>query len=214
MRLSRSAKRLSVSIFNWFFVLLANLFLLVPIYLFCSKLGEVRIGGQEAKPEFSRFSWYSMLMSAGMGIGLMFWGVAEPVYHSQGPLPMFGGESASAAESLAVTYFHWGFHGWGVYALISLALAFFAFNRGLPLSLRSVFYPVFKDKVFGWIGDFIDIAAVISCLFGLATSLGFGAQQINAGLTHLFGLPQSSAVQVSVILVITLIATFFSGFRN
>ena len=192
--------------FNWFFILSANLFLFIPIYLFFSKLGEVRIGGPEAKPEFSRFSWYSMLISAGMGIGLMFWSVGEPMYHTQGKLPMLEGTS-SASSAMAVTFFHWGFHPWGIYALISLALAFFAYNRGLPLSLRSVFYPIFKDRVFGWIGDLIDILAVISCLFGLATSLGFGAQQINAGLTHLFGLPQSATVQVVVILIITLIAT-------
>jgi choline/carnitine/betaine transport len=119
---------------------------------------------------------------------------------------MFG-EKATLASALGITFYHWGFHPWGIYALISLALAFFAYNRGLPLSLRSVFYPIFKDKVFGILGDIIDILAVISCLFGLATSLGFGAQQINAGLNYLFGIPQSTTVQVLLICIITGIAT-------
>ncbi|GLI57132.1 BCCT family transporter [Propionigenium maris DSM 9537] len=191
--------------FNWFFILSANFFLVFPIYLMCSKLGEIRLGGPEAKPEFSNFSWYSMLMGAGMGIGLLFFGVAEPIFHANSVLPMTGGSSPT--EALAITFLHWGFHGWGIYALIALALAFFAYNRGLPLSLRSVFYPIFKDKVFGKIGDIIDISAVISCLFGLAISLGLGAQQINAGLNYLFGVPQSTNIQVGIIIIITLIAT-------
>lgn len=191
--------------FNWFFILSANLFLLFPIYLMFSKFGEIRLGGPEAKPEFSNFAWYSMLISAGMGIGLVFFSVGEPIFHANSILPMTGGSSPT--QALGITFYHWGFHAWGIYSLIALALAFFAYNRGLPLSLRSVFYPIFKDKVFGKIGDVIDITAVISCLFGLATSLGFGAQQINAGLNYLFGVPQSTNVQVLIIVIITAIAT-------
>ncbi|WP_319370091.1 BCCT family transporter [uncultured Ilyobacter sp.] len=191
--------------FNWFFILSTNLFLIFPIYLMFSKFGEITLGGPEAKPEFSNFAWYSMLLSAGMGIGLMFWSVGEPLYHASSVLPMTG--TTSTEEALGVTFYHWGFHPWGVYCLIALSLAFFAYNRGLPLSLRSVFYPILKDKVFGWMGDVIDIAAVISCLFGLATSLGFGAQQINAGLNYLFGVPQSTKIQVLIIIIITFIAT-------
>ncbi len=191
--------------FNWFFIFSANLFLLFPVYLMFSKFGEIKLGGPEAKPEFSNFAWYSMLISAGMGIGLMFWSVGEPLYHANTVLPLTGGTSNS--EALGMTFYHWGFHPWGIYSLIALALAFFAYNRGLPLSLRSVFYPIFKDRVFGWVGDIIDISAVISCLFGLATSLGFGAQQINAGLNYLFGVPKSAGIQVTIIVVITCIAT-------
>lgn len=191
--------------FNWFFIFSANLFLMFPIYLMFSKFGEIKLGGPEAKPEFSNFAWYSMLISAGMGIGLMFWSVGEPLYHANTILPLTG--STSQSQALGMTFYHWGFHPWGVYSLIALALAFFAYNRGLPLSLRSVFYPIFKDKVFGWVGDIIDISAVISCLFGLATSLGFGAQQINAGLNYLFGVPKSAVIQVTIIVVITCIAT-------
>ncbi len=191
--------------FNWFFIFSANLFLLFPVYLMFSKFGEIKLGGPEAKPEFSNFAWYSMLISAGMGIGLMFWSVGEPLYHANTVLPLTGGTSNS--EALGMTFYHWGFHPWGIYSLIALALAFFAYNRGLPLSLRSVFYPIFKDRVFGWVGDIIDISAVISCLFGLATSLGFGAQQINAGLNYLFGVPKSAGIQVTIIVAITCIAT-------
>ena len=191
--------------FNWFFIFSANLFLMFPIYLMFSKFGEIKLGGPEAKPEFSNFAWYSMLISAGMGIGLMFWSVGEPLYHANTVLPLTG--TTSKSQALGMTFYHWGFHPWGVYSLIALALAFFAYNRGLPLSLRSVFYPIFKDRVFGWVGDIIDISAVISCLFGLATSLGFGAQQINAGLNYLFGVPKSAIIQVTIIVVITCIAT-------
>ncbi|UUV18342.1 BCCT family transporter [Fusobacteria bacterium ZRK30] len=190
---------------NWFFIISANIFLVFPIYLMFSKLGEVRLGGPKAKPEYTNFGWYSMLISAGMGIGLMFWSVGEPLYHATGKMPITDGNSIG--EALGVTFYHWGFHPWGIYALVALSLAFFAYNRGLPLSLRSVFYPIFKDRVFGWIGDIIDITAVISCLFGLATSLGFGSQQINAGLNFLFGVPQSPKIQVLIIVIITFIAT-------
>ncbi len=191
--------------FNWFFILSANLFLIFPVYLMFSKFGEIKLGGPEAKPDFSNFAWYSMLISAGMGIGLMFWSVGEPLYHANNPIPIT--EGTSTAVALGITFYHWGFHPWGIYSLIALALAFFAYNRGLPLSLRSIFYPILEDRVFGWIGDIIDITAVISCLFGLATSLGFGAQQINAGLNYLFGVPQDTKIQVGIIIVITLIAT-------
>lgn len=190
---------------NWFFVISVNIFLLFPIFLMISKFGEIRLGGPKAKPEYSNFAWYSMLISAGMGIGLVFFGVAEPLFHANTILPH--NNSTSQVQALATTFLHWGLHPWGIYSLISLALAFFAYNRGLPLSLRSVFYPILKDRVFGKIGDIIDITAVISCLFGLATSLGYGAQQINSGLNYLFGIPQGTKIQVFIIVIITLIAT-------
>ena len=204
-RMLSSTQNFITNNLNWFFILSANLFLFFPIYLMISKFGEIRLGGPEAKPEFSNFSWYSMLFSAGMGIGLIFFSVAEPIFHANSTLPMTG--STSPTQALGTTFYHWGFHAWGIYALVSLALAFFAYNRGLPLSLRSVFYPILKDKVFGKAGDIIDISAVIACLFGLATSLGFGAQQINAGLNYLFGIPISTEVQVITIAIITFIAT-------
>ncbi len=201
-----SVKSAIVGNFDWLFILSSNFFIGVSLFIAFSKLGKVRIGGVNARPEFSNFAWYSMLLSAGMGIGLMFWAVGEPLYHSEFLPPIFSSQEAMT-QSLATTFFHWGFHPWGIYALISLALAFFAYNKKLPLSLRSVFYPLLKDKIFGFWGDLIDILAVVACLFGLATSLGLGVQQINSGLTYLFGIESSVTMQVMLIAVITGIAT-------
>ncbi|MFW6390039.1 MAG: BCCT family transporter [Halanaerobiales bacterium] len=195
-----------VSNFDWLFILSSSLFIFISLYLAFSRLGSVRIGGLEAEPEFSNFAWYSMLISAGMGIGLMFWAVGEPLYHAEYMPPIFT-DPNTVNQALATTFFHWGFHPWGIYALISLALAFFAYNKGLPLSLRSVFYPVLKEKIFGLWGDAIDILAVVACLFGLATSLGLGVQQINSGLNYLFGINISVMTQVFLIIAITAIAT-------
>ncbi|MFK4785032.1 BCCT family transporter [Fusobacterium sp. MFO224] len=191
---------------DWLFIITSNIFILVCLIFAFSKLGKVRIGGVNAKPEFSNFAWYSMLISAGMGIGLMFWSVGEPLYHQQITPPIYS-DPNSLTQSLATTFFHWGVHPWGIYALISLALAFFAYNKKLPLSLRSVFYPLLKNKIFGFWGDLIDILAVVSCLFGLATSLGLGVQQINSGLNYVFGIEVSVFIQVILIAIITAIAT-------
>ncbi|OWZ82822.1 BCCT family transporter [Natranaerobius trueperi] len=196
-----------VTRFDWVFIMSSNLFIILCLYLAFSKLGNVRIGGLNSEPEFSNFAWYSMLISAGMGIGLMFWAVGEPLTHFITEPPIFGGAEADAA-AMATTFFHWGLHPWAIYALMALALAFFAFNRNLPLSLRSVFYPLFKEKVYGTLGDVIDTFAVISTLFGLATSLGLGTKQINSGLNYMLGIENSVGVQVALIAVITLFATF------
>lgn len=195
-----------VNNFDWLFLLSTNLFILVSLGFAFSKLGKIRLGGVGTKPEFDDFSWYSMLISAGMGIGLMFWSVGEPLYHKNIAPPIFQ-SSDSTTQALATTFFHWGVHPWGIYALLSLALAFFAYNKKLPLSLRSVFYPILKDKIFGIWGDIIDILAVVSCLFGLATSLGLGVQQINSGLNYLFGVAINIPTQVGLIVFISLIAT-------
>ncbi|TCT16094.1 choline/glycine/proline betaine transport protein/BCCT family betaine/carnitine transporter [Natranaerovirga pectinivora] len=192
--------------FDWVFILSSNFFIIVCIFLAFSKLGTVRLGGTDSETEFSNFGWYSMLISAGMGIGLMFWSVGEPLYHASQTPPIFASSNATHA-AMATTFFHWGLHPWGIYALISLALAFFTYNRKLPLSFRSVFYPLFKDKVFGRLGDVIDTIAVLATLFGLATSLGLGVQQINSGLNFLIGIPFNVTMQVILIVVITFIAT-------
>ncbi|MGF7060215.1 BCCT family transporter [Brassicibacter mesophilus] len=205
-RVFDSIKNTIVSKGDWVFILSSNFFLIACLYLAFSKLGKIRIGGAKAKPEFSNFAWYSMLMSAGMGIGLLFWSVGEPLYHMQNKPPIFS-DISKANSALATTFFHWGLHPWATYAVIGLALAFFAYNKKLPLSLRSVFYPILKDKVFGIAGDIIDILAVVACLFGLATSLGLGVQQINSGLSYLFGIDFNVNIQVVLITIITLIAT-------
>lgn len=196
--------------FGWLYIAAANIFVIAMALFAFSRYGKIRIGGPDAKPEFGDLAWYSMLISAGMGIGLMFWSVAEPVFHFNDPSPMFGAEAgtAEAAQSaFAVTYFHWGLHPWGIYALVSLGLAFFAYNRGLPLTIRSVFYPILGDRIYGWWGNVIDILSVLATLFGLATSLGFGVNQVAAGLNFLFGLPTATWFQVLLIAIITGFAT-------
>ncbi len=192
--------------FDWLFILITNFFILLAIFLAFSRLGRVRLGGMQSKPEFSNFAWYSMLLSAGMGIGLMFWAVGEPLNHFNTPGPIYEGASSSV-QAMSQTFLHWGLHPWAIYAVMGLSLAFFAYNKKLPLSLRSIFYPVFKDRVFGRLGDVIDLIAVLATLFGLATSLGLGVQQINSGLGHLIGIPVAPWVQVVLIAVITAIAT-------
>ncbi len=200
---------------GWFFILCVNIFLVFCFYLAFSKYGRIRLGGQDARPEFSTSAWFAMLFSAGMGIGILFWSVAEPVSHFMTPPESVLGDidpndipnRTRAAEAMGLTYLHWGMHAWGIYALVGLALAFFAYSRKLPLSLRSVFYPLLGDRIYGWIGDVIDTVAVIATLFGLATSLGFGVSQVAAGLTHVFGIPDSIWLEVGLIMGITGVAT-------
>lgn len=193
--------------FGWFFILLTNLFIVFLVYLAISKLGTLKLGKRDEKPEFSTMAWFSMLFSAGMGIGIIFWSVAEPMYHYLSPPTGEGGTPEAAEQAMSFTFLHWGLHAWGIYALVGLALAFFAFNQKLPLSIRSVFYPVVGDRIYGPIGNIIDTLAVISTLFGLATSLGLGVQQISAGLEALGVLPDNIYVQVGLIILITMAAT-------
>ncbi|NJB86758.1 choline/glycine/proline betaine transport protein [Lewinella marina] len=191
-----------------FFVLLVNLFLFFTLYLAFSRFGKIRLGGKNAEPEFSTLAWFAMLFSAGMGIGILFWSVAEPIYHFQSP-PISGvGETREAAiEAMGFTYLHWGLHAWGIYALVGMALAFFSYNRKLPLTIRSVFYPILGKRIYGWPGNLIDVLAVVATLFGLATSLGLGVKQVNAGLNYLFGITDSPLTQVILIGIITVMAT-------
>ncbi len=194
---------------GWFFILLVNALLFFAIYLGFGKFGSIRLGGKDAKPDFSLGGWFAMLFSAGMGIGLLFWSVAEPIFHFQGN--PFLSDSASkveaAKQAMSVTFLHWGVHAWALYAVVGVALAFFTFNKGLPLTIRSIFHPILGNKIHGPIGDSIDIISVIATLFGLATSLGLGVQQVNAGLTYLFGIETSVTTQVILIVIITFFAT-------
>ena len=193
--------------FGWFLVLCVNTYLFLMVFLAFSRYGSIRLGGKNAVPDFSRLSWFAMLFSAGMGIGILFWSVAEPLYHFMDP-PYGSGDPADAARiAMKTTFLHWGLHPWGVYALVGMALAFFTFNRKLPLAVRSIFYPLLGKRVHGFWGDVIDVLAVLSTLFGLATSLGFGVQQVNAGLNYLFGIPDSVRMQVLLVAIITLGAT-------
>src|SRR6056297_823137 len=193
--------------FGWFLVISVNLYLFAMLFIAFSKYGDIRLGGKNAVPDFSRLSWFSMLFSAGMGIGILFWSVAEPIHHFMEP-PYGGGSAIETAKiAMKMTFLHWGLHPWGIYALVGMALAFFAFNRKLPLAIRSIFYPLLGDRVHGLWGDVIDVLAVLSTLFGLATSLGFGVQQVNAGLNHLFGVPDNTTIQVLLVAIITFAAT-------
>jgi choline/glycine/proline betaine transport protein len=196
---------------GWFMILVANVFILASFFFALSRFGKIRIGGNEAKPEFSTPAWFAMLLSAGMGIGLMFWSVGEPIFHFASPSPMFNGlepETPGAAQAaMGVTYFHWGVHPWAIYAIVGLGLAFFAYNRGLPLTIRSIFYPLLGERIYGFWGNLIDVLSVLATLVGLATSLGLGVQQINAGMNALFGIGISTTAQVVMITVITAFAT-------
>ncbi len=208
---------------SWFFLAGANVFVLVSVGLIFTPLGKVRLGGQHATPDFSYAGWFAMLFAAGMGIGLMYFGVSEPLSHfgtAVGGTSMDGGvrtdwaplgaaagdQDAAISLGMAATIFHWGLHPWAIYAVVALSLALFSFNKGLPLTMRSVFYPILGERVWGWPGHAIDILAVFATLFGLATSLGLGAQQATAGLSHLFGVPGNEVTMVLLIIGITIVA--------
>jgi choline/glycine/proline betaine transport protein len=192
---------------GWFFVLSVNIFLFFVLYIAFSKYGKIRLGGKNARPEFSTTAWFAMLFSAGMGIGILFWSVGEPINHFINPPDAEPRSVEAARESMEITFLHWGLHAWGIYALVGMALAFFTFNKKLPLTISSVFYPLLGEKVNGPWGKVINVLAVVATLFGLATSLGLGVQQVSAGLAHLFNMPDTITTQVILITVITLAAT-------
>lgn len=193
---------------GWLFILCVNLFVAFCFFVAFSRFGKIRLGGKEAKPEFSTSAWFAMLFSAGMGIGLLFWSIAEPINHFQTPPLGEPGTPAAARQAMNFTFLHWGLHAWAIYALVALALAFFTYNRQLPLTVRSAFYPFLGERIHGVVGHVIDILAVIATLFGLATSLGFGVQQVAAGLSHVFpAIANNITTQIILIIVITGIAT-------
>ncbi|MFG0436056.1 BCCT family transporter [Morganella morganii] len=192
---------------SWFYILAVALILLTVAYLGLSRFGEIKLGPDHSQPQFSYLSWFAMLFSAGMGIGLMFFGVAEPVMHYLAP-PVGDAQTVQAArEAMEITFFHWGLHAWAIYAIVALILAFFSYRHGLPLTLRSALYPLIGERIYGPMGHAVDIFAVVGTVFGVSTSLGFGVLQVNAGLAHLFGLPVSPAMQVILIVIITGLAT-------
>jgi BCCT family betaine/carnitine transporter len=209
---------------DWFFLAAGDVFLLLCLALIVLPLGRVRLGGPEATPDYSYLSWFAMLFAAGMGIGLMFYGVSEPLGHFtaafEGPVvgedglrtdwsPLNGaaGDAEGARRlAMAATIFHWALHPWAIYAIVALSLALFAYNKGLPLTLRSIFYPIFGERVWGWPGHVIDILAVFATIFGLSTSLGIGAQQASAGLAFLFDVPSGIGAMILLIILITAIA--------
>lgn len=206
------ARTWSIETFDWLFMIAGNVFVLFCLLMIVLPVGKVRLGGDKAKPEFSRMSWFSMLFAAGMGIGLMFWSVAEPVaYYTDWwgtPLNAEARTPAGEAAAMGATMFHWGLHPWAIYGVVALALGFFTYNKGLPLTIRSAFYPLLGERVWGPIGHVIDIIAVLATIFGLATSLGLGASQAAGGLNFLFGIENNISTQIAVIVVVTSIAIF------
>ncbi|MET0049752.1 MAG: BCCT family transporter [Candidatus Thiodiazotropha sp.] len=204
------AKSWSINHFDWLFLVAGNIFVLFCLLLIVLPVGRIRLGGRDAKPEFSTLSWFAMLFAAGMGIGLMFWSVAEPVayYTDWWGTPLKVAKQTPEAEQLAMgaTLFHWGLHPWAIYAVVGLSLAFFTYNKNLPLTIRSAFFPFIKDRSWGWFGHIVDVVAVMATIFGLATSLGFGAQQAAGGLKYLFDIPNTINTQIAIIIGVTSVA--------
>jgi choline/glycine/proline betaine transport protein len=197
---------------DWFYVLVVSLALFFVFWLLVSRFGDVKLGKDDDEPDFSTFSWICMLFSAGLGSGLIYWGVAEPMYHIQdNPYLTRGGIEPGGVEAagvaLRITIFHWGLHGWALYVLVGLSLAYFAYRKGLPLSLRSSMYPILKDKVYGPWGHAVDLIGVFGTIFGLATSLGLGVGPIAAGLENLGWMSNTTINQMILIAIITVMGT-------
>ncbi|CZE46143.1 BCCT family transporter [Campylobacter geochelonis] len=193
--------------FGWFYVLSVTIIVISVIYLGFSRLGEIKLGLDHSQPEYKNFSWFAMLFSAGMGIGLMFFGVAEPLMHYLNPPTGDAKTIQAAKQAMNITFFHWGLSAWAIYAIIAIILAFFSFRHNLPLTLRSAFYPLIGDRIYGKFGDMIDVFAVVATLFGVATSLGYGVIQANAGFNYIFGVSISTTTQMILIAIFTLLAT-------
>ena len=205
---------------NWYYITALVIMLFVCFYLMFSRFGRIRLGDDDSRPEFSNFSWLAMLFSAGVGIGLLFFGIAEPMFYFDNTQPWgypnnpFADQAGlaamdvqRAASAMRVTYFHWGFHGWAGYVIVGLCLAYFGFRKKLPLTLRSALYPVIGDRIYGPIGHAVDLLAVFGTVFGVATSLGLGVSQMAAGLNHLFGVDPGIVTQIILIGVISIVAT-------
>lgn len=192
---------------SWFYILVVAIILISVAFLAISRYGDIKLGPDHSEPDYRNFTWFAMLFSAGMGIGLMFFGVAEPVMHFVSPPVGEGGTVEAARESMKITFFHWGLHAWAIYAAVALTLAFFSFRHGLPLTLRSALYPLIGNRIHGPIGHAVDIFAIIGTVLGVATSLGLGVAQMNSGLNHLFGIPVGVVPQIVLIVITCGLAT-------
>ena len=212
---------------NWYYITAVTVMLFACFFLMFSRYGNIRLGDDDSRPEFRNFSWFAMLFSAGVGIGILFFGIAEPMFYFDDTQPwgytnnpFAAGAGAMTEEraiaAMRVTYFHWGFHGWAIYVTVGLALAYFGFRRKLPLTLRSALHPLIGDKIYGPIGHAVDLLAVFGTVFGVATSLGLGVSQMATGLNHLFGIDAGLTTQIILIAVISVVATLsaVSGVGN
>lgn len=196
------------SSFGWYYLLVVSAIVLFCLFFIVSPVGQIRLGKPDEKPEYSRMSWFAMLFSAGMGIGLVFWGAAEPLSHfAINPATAEPGSQEAFRESMRYTFFHWGIHAWAIYGVVAMALAYFQFRKGAPGLISSTLQPILGDRVNGPLGTFINVLAVFATVVGVATTLGFGAIQINGGLTYLFGIPNSFPVQVVIIIIVTILFT-------
>jgi choline/glycine/proline betaine transport protein len=192
---------------GWFFIASIAFFILFLLYMVIGRFGKVKLGPDDSEPDYSYLTWFAMLFSAGMGIGLVFWGVAEPIYHFV-DAPREAGESVEAArDAMALTFHHWGLGAWSVYAVLGLSLAYFGYRHDLPMTVRTALYPLIGDRYKGWLGNLVDILAIFGTMFGIATSLGFGVLQINSGLNSAFDVPVGVGTQVTLIAIITAAAT-------
>ena len=195
------------STLDWYYILTVTAFLAFVIWLGASRFGRMRLGGDDERPRYRYLTWFALLFTAGMGIGLVFWSVAEPLTHLADPPMAAAGTPAAAREAMQFTFFHWGLHAWAVYVVVGLALAYFAYRHDLPLTMRSALYPLLGERIHGRLGDAVDVFAVFGTMFGVATSLGFGVLQVNAGLVSLGLLPASTtATQLVIIATVTLAA--------
>ncbi|MFQ5937141.1 MAG: BCCT family transporter [Acidiferrobacterales bacterium] len=194
---------------KWYYIAIVAFFLFFVIWLAISRYGSVRLGKDTDRPEFSNFAWFAMLFGCGMGIGLVFWSIAEPIYHFQSNPFIEKGEEQTALAALTamrLTFFHWGLHPWAIYVIVALSLAYFSYRKGLPLTIRSSLYPIIGNRIYGPIGHAVDILAVFATVFGVATSLGLGVQQMNTGLNQMFGMPVGTGWQILLILIISAVA--------
>jgi len=195
-----------VSKFGWFYLLSMTLFVVFAVWIALSKYGKIKLGPDDSKPDYSFISWFAMLFSAGMGIGLVFWGVAEPLNHFINPMGMDGGTEAAGQFAMMKSFMHWGLHPWANYSVLALALAYMQFRKGKPGLISSIFIPLIgEERVKGWMGKTIDILAIFATVAGVATSLGLGTLQINSGLNFLFDVPETSLVQILIVVVVTVL---------
>ncbi len=191
--------------FGWYYLILVTVIVVFCIFLIFSPVGVIKLGKPDEKPEFSKGSWFAMLFSAGMGIGLVFWGAAEPLSHFMTPPLAEGGTSAAQKEAMRYTFFHWGIHAWAIYGIVALALAYFQFRKGEPGLISATLKPVLGKSMEGKLGTIVDVLAVFATIVGVATTLGFGAAQINGGLSYLWGVPKTFTVQVIIVSIVTVL---------
>jgi len=211
---TNNMKNFITSSFGWYYLLVVTGIVLFCLFFIVSPMGQITLGKPDEKPEYSRMSWFAMLFSAGMGIGLVFWGAAEPLSHfAINPATEEPGSAAAFRESMRFTFFHWGIHAWAIYGVVAMILAYFQFRKGEPGLISSTLKPLFGKSMDGWLGTLINVFAVFATVVGVATTLGFGAIQINGGLAYLFDLPISFSVQVVIIVIVTIlfIASSWSG---